>query len=206
MSAENRVVTRAGYTVDFQDPDNAASEELAGRMIEHFFRLYPQLVTDFNPDAPRRVVFVIRNDDAGVAFADAGTVTYHVGWFRKNPQDIDVVTHELMHIVQNYRGQAPGWLTEGIADYVRDRYGLANAEAGWKFQAPGPDNSYTDGYRVTGAFLAWLEATKTGGIVRALDRQARAGSYDDTNWTALAGAPVETLWREYNLTRFEASR
>lgn len=196
-AAENRVVTRAGYTVDFQDPDDAASEELAGQMIEHFFKLYPRLVADFNRDAPRSVAFIIRNDDAGVAFADQGAVTYHIGWFQKNPQDIDVVTHELMHIVQDYRGKGPGWLTEGIADYVRNAYGLANAEAGWRFQAPRSDSNYTDGYRVTGAFLAWLEAKKKRGIVKALDRRARAGTYDDANWPALAGASIEMLWQEY---------
>lgn len=196
-AAENRVVTRAGYTVDFQDPEDAASEELAGRMIKQFFKLYPRLVADFNRAAPRRVAFIIRNDDAGVAYADQGAVTYHIGWFRKNPQDIDVVTHELMHIVQNYQGQGPGWLTEGIADYVRSKYGLANAEARWKLEPPLSHNNYTDGYRVTGSFLAWLERTRKPGIVKALDRQVRAGIYTDASWTTLAGAPVETLWQEY---------
>jgi hypothetical protein len=30
-----------------------------------------------------------------------------------------VLTHEMMHIVQSYPDGQPGWLVEGIADYVR---------------------------------------------------------------------------------------
>ncbi len=37
-----------------------------------------------------------------------------------------------MHIVQNYgRSTRPGWLTEGIADYVRYKYGVDNVGSKW---------------------------------------------------------------------------
>lgn len=196
-AAESRIVARGEYVLDFRDPDGAASDEFAGRMIERFFQIYPRLVADFNPEATRSVIFIIRNDDDGVAFADNGAVTYHIGWFRKNPEDMDVVTHELMHVVQSYEGQAPGWLTEGIADYVRNAYGITNAAAGWALRAPGPGSNYTDGYTITGAFLQWLETTKSPGIVKSLDREARAGLYSEASWPAVAGASVEVLWQEY---------
>jgi hypothetical protein len=196
-AAESRIVARGDYVLDFRDPDGAASDVFAERMIEQFFRIYPRLVADFNPEASLRVIFVIQDDDKGVASADNGTVTYHMGWFRKNPADIDVVTHELMHVVQAYQGKAPGWLTEGIADYVRDVYGTANAETGWALRPPVPGSNYTDGYTTTAAFLQWLETAKAPGIVKLLDRQARAGVYGEASWLAAGGAPVEALWEAY---------
>ena len=66
---------------------------------------------------------------------------------------VGAMVHETVHCVQNYRGRGlPGWLVEGIADYVRF----------WKYE-PGkagrltPERARYDGsYRVTAAFLAYV--------------------------------------------------
>ena len=41
-----------------------------------------------------------------------------------------MITHEGMHVVQQYL-QSPGWITEGIADYARAKFGVNNAARGW---------------------------------------------------------------------------
>ena len=41
-------------------------------------------------------------------------------YFKANPDDIGAMVHETVHCVQLYRGRGnPGWLVEGVADYVR---------------------------------------------------------------------------------------
>ena len=37
------------------------------------------------------------------------------GWVKKRPGDFGLVIHELVHVIQDYRGGGVGWVTEGIA-------------------------------------------------------------------------------------------
>lgn len=198
LAAESRVVERGGFTVDFQDPTGVADQALADRMVETFFAVYPRLVADFNPAAPRRVVFVIDPAYEGVAATQGDRIMYDPDWFARHPGDIDVVTHELMHVVQAYGDNAvPGWLTEGVADYVRALYGVDNPGAGWALPAFASSQRYDNGYRVTARFLAWLEGHGHSGLVRKLDARMRTGSYTDDAWRAVTGKTVEDLWADY---------
>jgi len=59
-----------------------------------------------------------------------------------------------MHIVQDYgQSTGPGWLTEGIADYARYKFGVNNPAAKWALPAYKSTQKYTDAYRVTARFL-----------------------------------------------------
>jgi len=49
QAAENRTVERDGYKLVFKDKSGTASQALADRMIETFFKVYPRMATDFNP-------------------------------------------------------------------------------------------------------------------------------------------------------------
>jgi len=197
-AAESRIVERGGYTLDFRDPPGTTDQAVADRMVETFFAVYPQLVTTFNPDAPTRVTFIMDPDLPAVAGVGGDVVMYHSGHFAAHPHDIDVVTHEVMHVVQAYgdRG-APGWLTEGIADYVRHVYGVDNAAGGWALPDFSPDQSLEDGYRGVGRFLLWLETHGHAGVVRALDSRLRAGTWSDEAWVELTGRTLPTLWADY---------
>lgn len=196
--SERDSITRNGYTLIFINKDSAFSNTVSKNLKETFFEVYPKLVNRFNQEAASKVVFVIEPKYQGVAATSRGRVVFSPAWYKKNPHDIDVVTHEVMHIVQDYgRTNGPGWLTEGIADYVRYRYGVGNQAANWKLPEVAPEQSYTNSYRITARFLAWLEEKKKDTIVDQLDLAMRNHEYREDIWKELTGKTVDELWAEY---------
>ncbi|MGS2740896.1 basic secretory protein-like protein [Sinomicrobium sp. M5D2P17] len=166
-------------------------------MIDTFFTNYPLLIQDFNPDAQKTVAFRIEPSYNGVAYVFGGFATYGTSYMTNNPKDIDVVTHEIMHLVQSYGGNSPSWVSEGIADYVRHKYGLHNEEANWSLPDYNPEQNYTDSYRVTARFFVWLE-NRYEGIIQELDSQLRTAPYDEAFWQNYTGKQLDTLWQDYS--------
>jgi len=134
----------------------------------------------------------------GVAYAHNGKITISSEWLRKKPEDIDVITHEVMHIVQSYPHKSgPGWLTEGIADYVRHVYGVDNKRAGWSLTGYSADNHYTQSYRITARFLLWITQKYDKTLVLKLDKHLREKTYHEELWEKYTGKSLEDLWKEY---------
>ena len=88
------------------------------RIIDTFYFAYLRERADFHPAAPAMVRIVIDPAYTGIAFVgdkdQAATITINPGWLAQHPNDIDLVTHEAMHIVQGYpamamRGCRAGW-------------------------------------------------------------------------------------------------
>ncbi len=198
VAARDTTLVRDGVSLHFVDAGDALAPATQHAIIETFFATYPRLAADFNPGAARAVRITIDPGYDGVAFVDDAAMTINPGWLDSHPRDIDLVTHEAMHIVQAYgRGETPGWLVEGIADYARDAYGLDNAGGGWALPTRvADDHRHDSGYRVTGAFLKWSEGRHPG-LVRGLDTALRTQRYSPEVWTTLSGRDVDTLWREY---------
>ena len=49
-----------------------------------------------------------------------GRITGSVKYYKDHPDDLGSMIHETVHIIQNYRSRRnPGWLVEGLADYIR---------------------------------------------------------------------------------------
>lgn len=102
-----------------------------------------------------------------------------------------VVHHEFTHIYQYNDG--PGWLIEGVADFVRFRSGLiplSNRHKG---------GHYDDAYQTTAFFLAWLDDHYAGFGYKI---NQSLSSKDSTGWSTnvfkdLTGKDVDTLWNEY---------
>lgn len=165
------------FKLVFVNTDHALTESTKAEMISTFGAVYPTLVRRFNKNAPRQVKFVVdTGESAYPGLTNKDEITLSGRWFRDHPQDTDVVVHEIMHVVQDYNlpvegSERPSWLIEGIADYVRNKYGRNNQLAGWtmpKFYQPG--KRYTDGYRVVAGFLTWLERTmQSTEIIEELD-------------------------------------
>jgi hypothetical protein len=96
--------------------------------------------------------------------------------------------------VQLYRSRRnPGWLVEGIADYVRffmyepGKIGRLNADRA----------KYNDSYRVTAAFLAYVTEQHDPLIVTKLNSIMRAGKYREEVWKEITGKTVEELNQEW---------
>jgi hypothetical protein len=191
-------LTRSGYTLIFINRDASFDPAVKERLINTFFTVYPKEVRLYNPRAARKVTFIVDPSFEGVAATDSGMTGFNPAWFKKHPGDVDVVTHEVMHIVQAYPDNAgPGWITEGIADYVRYAMGVDNAGAGWRLPEYSPTQNYRDAYRVTARFFAWLEGHGHKGIVKGLDSAMRSGKYSDATWKKLTGKTVDELWADY---------
>ena len=190
--------TRNGYTLEFFNKDPGINEEVKHRLIEAFFKVYPAEAAIYNQQTAKTVIFFMDPLYLGVAATSGNIVRFNPQWFHKNPADIDVVTHEVMHIVQAYPDNGgPWWLTEGIADYVRYTLGVDNAGANWSLTEFSPTQHYDNGYRIMARFLVWLEKNKLPGIVKQLHAGMRAKKYDSKIWKRLTGKTIDVLWADY---------
>lgn len=191
-------IKKNGYTLTFESNFDALNPQLKKRLIETFFVVYPKLAKEYNPETLKAVTFFVDTAYKGVAATSDGKVTYSSLWMIKHPEDIDVVTHEVMHIVQNYGNSVgPGWLTEGIADYARYKFGVDNAGAKWALPDLKPEHTYKNSYRITARFFAWIEKNVKSGTIKAVDASLRDHSYTAEIWAKLTGKDLDALWADY---------
>jgi hypothetical protein len=166
---------------------------------------YPKIVGMLPSEgyaAPTKFSITFRREMRGVAFASGSRITCAGDWFKKNLEGeaVGAVVHEMVHVVQQYgraRGTGnrnPGWLVEGLADYIR--WFLYEPES--KRPRVNPARAkYTDSYRTTGAFLNYLMEKHDKEIVKKLNAAMREGKYTAEIWTELTGKTVDELWGEY---------
>ena len=197
QSAE--VFNKKGYKLTFENQDAAFSTELKTKLIETFYEVYPKLAKEYNKKTAKSVTFVIDTAYNGVAATDNGRVVFSSKYMTKHPHDIDVVTHEVMHIVQDYGhdNNGPGWLTEGIADYARYKFGVDNPGAKWTLPAFKPTQSYENSYRITARFLVWIEKGIKPDLVKDLDKQLREHTFTNDSWKKETGKTLDELWTAY---------
>ena len=169
--------------------------------LDTLARVVPELVAFFNPAAQTAFRLVVDPGYTdGPAAAGNGVITVSAGYARTHPHDLDVVTHEVTHLVQAYSAAtyAAWWhWVEGVADYARYRFGVDDATAGWSIARYERGSAVTDGYRATARFLAWAVEEHGDEIVQGLDAALRDGRYDDAFWTARAGDDLPALWSRY---------
>ncbi|TDQ07023.1 basic secretory protein-like protein [Pedobacter metabolipauper] len=196
---EKETIKRDGLTLNFTSLDSSFDPRLKQRMIETFFTVYPLLKKEYNENAATELNFVIDTAYKGVAATGGGRIVYSPAYFKQHPTDVDVVTHEVMHVIQSYgRGAGPGWLTEGIADYVRYKFGVDNPGAKWALPEYKDTQSYTNSYRITARFLAWLESHGNKGLVKKLDANLRAHTFTAELWKKETGKTLDELWVAYS--------
>lgn len=192
------VYKRSGYTLAFSNNDSSLPATEQQRIINTFFNVYPKLAKEYNRHTAKQVFISIDTAYKGVAETGNAHIVISSRWLHTRPEDIDVVTHEGMHIVQDYgESVGPGWFTEGIADYARYKFGINNAAANWKLPAYKAGQSYKNSYRITANFLLWIEQNIKPGIVKDLDKQLRDHKYTADSWTKLTGKTLDELWTSY---------
>ena len=190
-------ISQKGYTLVFTDKSTGIDNTVKERLIKTFFTVYPAEAKRFNKHTAKQVEFVIDPAYDGIAATTGTVIVFNPQWFKAHPGDVDVVTHEGMHVVQSYPEYNPGWLVEGIADYVRATMGVDNAGANWTLPAFNEKQSYQNAYRITARFLIWLEKNKRKDIVDKLDTALRSKTYTPEIWKTLTGKTLDELWTEY---------
>ncbi len=142
------------------------------------------------------VQITLRKSNRGIADTSAGShIRISSGWIEQHPEDIGLVVHELVHVIQGYGHGAQGWLCEGIADYIR--WAIYEGKPQEWFSVSDQPNGYLQSYQVTGGFLLWLESDRAPGIVKKLNTSLRNRQYDASIFEDETGLSLETLWSTY---------
>lgn len=188
-----------GISLVFINEDPAFNPQVKEGLVKAFFSVYPKLLKTFNPEALKELEVKIDTAYDGVAYAHQRKITISSEWLKNKPEDIDVITHEAMHIIQSYpRNSGPGWLTEGVADYARYLYGVNNNGAGWSLPEYSSENHYTQSYRVTARFLLWITRHYQENLVVKLDEHLREKTYKADFWEKYTGKSLDELWEMYS--------
>lgn len=191
-------ISKNGYTLLFINKDSTFDKEVQQRMVDVFFKVYPEEIKTFNSESLKEVTIIIDPNYKGVAATSGGIVRVNPEWMHKHPEDLDIITHEAMHIVQSYPDRAgPGWITEGIADYVRYKFGVNNEAGDWHLPEYNLKQSYRDAYRVTARFFLWIEKNYKKDFVKKLDADMRNKEYTSEFWKSQTGKTVDELWSLY---------
>jgi hypothetical protein len=169
---------------------------------------YPRIDTLLTSDgfaAPTRVAITFK-PEPGVAETLGTEVSGNSEWFRAqlDGEAVGAMVHELVHVVQRYGDREPesfpGWLTEGIADYIRffkfepDYHG---ADDVWLRKQNLSKVRFDGAYRQTANFLDWVTRKYDPQIVVKLNASARRGVYSEDIWKAKSGKTSVELGNEW---------
>lgn len=199
-------------TTQAQELEQWTEQQLKPVILEWYPRIV-QLLPSEGFEAPRRVRFRYLPDSEmrGIpAYASGSVISLNREWFRGELQREarGCVVHEMVHVVQQYsRGRrlrggtaVPGWLVEGIPDYIRwflyePESGGANLTAERRRVA-----KHDASYRVSANFLDWVIRSQPADakILAQLNAAGREGRYSADLWLKLTGRTEEQLaeaWR-----------
>ncbi len=194
----HKAVRAPKVLIDVTDaPEVRPWAEHAQQLAQEWWPHLTQLLSTEGLKPKKTLTLVFKRGIDAPAYASGGNITIKVEWITQHPDDFGMVIHELTHIVQSYggrRGNRPGWLVEGIADYVR----------WWRYEPEAPRTpirietaKYTDSYRTTAWFLAWITGKYNRSLVALLDRALRDGTYSDDLFKTATGKTVDELWSEF---------
>ncbi|MEV0530598.1 basic secretory protein-like protein [Kitasatospora sp. NPDC050463] len=117
-------------------------------------------------------------------------VHVNIDYTRGNRNDTGFLVHEAVHVaVWDNPTSRPGWLSEGLADWVRNY----NFQPGTGAQHFGPGTNYDSGYQATARFVDHV--SKTYGKPD-LAHLLNTTNYSDQIWVQLTGKSAQQLWNE----------
>jgi hypothetical protein len=193
-------------TSDDQALRDWAKDKLAPAMAEW----YPKLVAMLpSPDfKPATNISVVIKPGRGVAETGGRRISANATWLKGeiNRQATGSLIHEEVHVIQAYGGarrnnpnatRNPGWLVEGIADYIRF-YRFEPEMHGADIRERAIANAHYDGsYRVTANFLNWTSEKYDKDLVVKLNAAMREGNYSKEIWKTSTGKTLEELGDEW---------
>src|SRR6185503_11535994 len=146
--------------------------------------------------------------------ATSGTrVTANSDWLKRElkREAVGALVHEAVHVVQQYgwgrrtnseapRIRVPGFLTEGIPDYIRwflyepESHG---ADLTWLRRQRNLNLRYDAGYRQSANFLNYVVETYDKGLITKLNAACRQRSYTEELWKTATGKTLQELADEW---------
>jgi hypothetical protein len=186
------------FTVNVSDaPEMKEWAENTARVCE---RQYPMINDELKSEGYKpatQVTMTLSKDYRGVAATGGNRIVGSVKYFQDHKDDVGAMVHETAHVVQHYRARNnPGWLVEGVADYVR----FFKYEPG-KIGPLNPNRAKYDGaYRQTAAFLNYVSEKYDNDLVRKLNQAMRAGEYKEDLWKEFTKKTVQELGEEWKGT------
>lgn len=194
------------------DLHNWAKHDLAPVLATWYPKIVAMLPSE-GYSAPDHFKITIKPMD-GVAYTSGKQVMVSAHWIKNEigREAIGSIVHELVHVVQQYRygRRNPGWLVEGMADYIRwFKYEPQShgADIVWMRRLRNFTPHYDAGYRVTANFLNWVANQYDRNIVAQLNVAMRNGTYKPGIWQQCTGKSLQDLgaeWRKFIETKLAA--
>jgi hypothetical protein len=194
------------FTIDTSEtPDLTewATKELAPVVQAWYPKIVEMLPSD-DYEAPKSFSITFSPQMRGVAAAGGTRIRGGSEWFGRNLEGEakGAIVHELVHVVQQYgrarrtggnRSRPPGWLVEGIPDYIR--WFLYEPETrGAEITQRNIDRArYDASYRISGNFLNWVTQQHGETVIPKLNAALREGRYNEDIWQELTGNTLEDL-------------
>jgi hypothetical protein len=182
--------------IDVTDsPESKQWAEAAKKLVEDWYPVVIALLSTQDYKKPNEIKLIFKKEINVPAYASGDGITINAKWIAEHPDDLGMVIHELVHVLQQYpRNRAnTGWLVEGIADFIR----------WWRYEPEGPrpriteNSKMTDGYRVTGYFLAWAGKKYDLRLVPSLDAALRKGEDPMPVFEKYCGKKADEVWKEF---------
>jgi len=181
-------------TVDTsQSPDLAAWARTVENRAAAWWKIISQELASpgyVPPDAVKLIVTKTRPSGWGGP-GQADTIFLNAAFSQAHPEHLNYIAHDMVHVVQTYRGQVKIWLFTGIADYVR--YYVLFPLDPERFFKPGAGD-YRRGFSIAAALLDWVERTQGVGSVRRLNAAMREGRDGEQTLQAMIGMTLDEAW------------
>jgi hypothetical protein len=149
--------------------------------------------------APTTVTFEFKDDMKGTpAYAVGNRISLNHQWFSSQlkGEARGSVVHEMTHVVQQYghgSNHVPGWVTEGIPDYVRWFLYEPQSHGAEITKNNIASAKYDGNYRISANFLNWVQKTKDKDLILQLNTVGREGTYSEELWKKWTGKTVQEL-------------
>jgi len=147
------------------------------------------------PDRPIRIICDMKYK--GVAATSGRTIRFSPEYVVGHTDDLGMIVHEEVHVIQGYKKYDPVWLVEGIADWVRWFHFEPEAKR------PHPRKDRADArasYQTTAAFLVWASGKYDKDLVPKLHKALRDGTYVESMFKDLTGKTLDDLNAEWKAT------
>lgn len=176
-----------------QAPESREWAEKAKALCEEWWPKVAEALASEGWKAPKEVLLHFDPTYPGVAATSGAKIRISTEWIKKRPDDFGMVIHEMTHVVQAYPRGGPGWVTEGVADWIR-----------YVFYEKRPlipkgkrKGSYKDAYWTAASFLGWVADQHDPKLISKLNASMRSGKWSDGIWKELTGKELDALWAAY---------